>query len=414
MQQIYNIVNQVTAQALGRTDLVVTSANFVSVGNEILSSDKTKDAWFGTLMDMVGETTVDIRLYDGTGINVRRHPIDYGVALQKIAVKLMQATENTTWNSASAPASNPYEKTPFTVKQKLFNKVSVWDVDGTIPDVQERTAFTRPEAMAAFINAQMTAQENSINVQEQNMINLCRSSFIARKFKQGGMRAVNILAAYNATATDKLSFADSLKSTDYLRYMAMRITLVSKYLKDMSVAFSDGDIERHTPKDMQCLDINTEIAMRMAYYLQSDTYHKELVALPNYEEINTWQAYAQGYDFNTTSSISVTYDAGNGATETFTQGGIIGVLYDWEALGTTVRQRRTRSIYNPKDEYTNYFNKAEIGYFNDLSENGVVFYMADDSTSMAKEIPVLQAEVSNPELQADAADPAVQVGNKKK
>ena len=56
---------------------------------------------------------------------------------------------------------------------------------------------------------------------------------------------------------------------------------------------------------------------------------------------------------------------------------IVACIYDRDAMGVTIDKRRTKSIYNPKDEYTNYFMKAEMGFYNDLSENGVVFYLEE-------------------------------------
>ena len=67
-----------------------------------------------------------------------------------------------------------------------------------------------------------------------------------------------------------------------------------------------------------------------------------------------------------------------GDTVTVNQTGVIAVAYDFEALGVTMKERRTTTERNNKDEYTNYYNKANIGYFNDMSENGIVFYLAEN------------------------------------
>lgn len=379
--QVYEIVNSIAEQALGMKELTATDVSFVSVGKEVFKSDENTEAWYKTFVDRIGRTVVSMRAYEKKSGNVRREPLDWGIAMQKLSVNLQKAKENTTWNGQADEQSDPYDKTAFNVHQKIYSKMAVWEVDGTIPDTQLKTAFLNPENMAVFINSLMMAMDNTLAVQVENMDRLCRNSFIARKFAQGGMRAVNLLAEYNAMAVVKLTVNNALTSLDFLRYAAMRISLICNYFTDMSVVFSDGILERHTPKDLQCLDINADFSKRMAFYLQSDTYHKELVALPNFEEVNTWQSVSDDYSFNTTSSINITYDKGDGTGEliAFNQSNIVGVLYDWEALGTTINQRRTRSIYNPKDEYTNYFNKAEIGYFNDLSENGVVFYMAEQA-----------------------------------
>lgn len=380
--QVYEIVNSIAEQALGLTNLAATDVSFVSVGKEVLSSDENKDVWYKVLVDRIGATIVSMRKLDDTENNVRREPLDWGIAVQKLTVNLQKAKENTSWKGQSDTHSDPFEKTQFTVNQKIFSKMSVWDVDGTIPDVQLRTAFESPQKMAIFINALMMSMDNTLVYQVQQMDRLCRASFIARKFAQGKTRAINLLAEYNTQSGETLTATQAISSIEFLRYAAMRISLICGYLKDMSVLFSDGTLERHTPTDLQCLDVNAEFSKRMAYYLQSDTYHKDLVSMPRFREVNTWQAVSEQYTFADTSRINITYTDNDGANVTFNRGGIIAVLYDWEALGTTINTRRTRSIYNPKDEYTNYFNKVEIGYFNDVSENGVVFYIEDTTPAM--------------------------------
>lgn len=380
INQVYEIVNSITEQALGVSGLQATDVSFVSNGELVLSNDKNTEAWYGVLVDRIGYTINSIRTYEPSTIGMRRTPFDYGMLLQKLNVKMPKATENTTWVAQDSEFNNPFVKTIMTVSQKLFGVMSVWDIDGTIPDVQLRTAFTSPEAMGAFIDGLMTAMYNAQEVQIENMDKLCRAVFIARKMAQGNACAVDLLAEYNATQTTPITRAVALKSVDFLRFAAMRISLASVYMRDMSVLFSDGDIERHTPYDLQCLDVLAEFSKTMSFYLQSDTYHDALVAMPKFNEVTAWQGVKStenALNIDTVSAINIKYKTDSGE-QTFNQNYIVGVLYDWEAIGTTINDRRTRSIYNPKDEYTNYFNKVEIGYFTDTSENGIVFYLGND------------------------------------
>lgn len=373
--QIYEIVNSLAQQALNMKGLTATDASFVSVGEEVFKSDTNTDAFYNVLLDRVGRTAVSMRKYYATGRNIKREPIEWGMAMQKLTVPLSNATQNTTWNNQDTEHSDPFAKSPVAVNQKIFSKLSVWELDSTIPDVQLKTAFTSPQAMGAFIESLMLAAENSLTLQVQSTTNFCRASFMARKLKQGGLHAIDLLKNFNTDNSASLTTAQALNSVDFLRYSAMQISLISRYFADMSVAFSDGTLQRHTPEDVRCLDVLSEFSKRMGFYLQSDTYHKELVSMPKFEEVSFWQA-AGNYSFDNISAINLSYVDNSGETPTTVttnEKNIVAVLYDYEAMGTTIQNRRTRSIYNPKDEYTNYFHKAEIGYFNDVSENGVVF-----------------------------------------
>ena len=107
-------------------------------------------------------------------------------------------------------------------------------------------------------------------------------------------------------------------------------------------------------------------------YLQSDTYHNEFTKLPNAETVPYWQASGTSYDFDSVSKIDVKTASNN----TVSQTGILGVMFDRDALGVTNLDRRVTTNYNPKAEFYSNWYKFDAGYFNDLSENFVVFFVA--------------------------------------
>lgn len=382
VKQIYEVVNSIAEQSLGIEGLTATDASFVDVGKAVLSSEENIDAWYKTLIDRIGRTVISMREYKGLGDDLKREPFEYGAILQKLNVKLPTATTNTSWNDADDDATNPYTKTEMTVRQKFFSIISTWEVDGTIPDVQLKTAFTSPQAMGAFIDAIFLAMNNSLELSYQNVANLCRSSFIARKsLSETGNGYINLLSLYNETYGQELTVDTCRVDKDFLRFCTMTISLYVDRMQTMSTLFNDEEYERHTPKDLLVVKVLSEFAKAFDVYLSADTYHNEMVKLPKYSTVPFWQGSGTGFGFDDTSAISVDIDTGESDLTTVELSGIVAVLHDFDAMGVTIQNKRTRSIYNPKDEYTNYFAKVDMGYFNDMSENGVVFYIADDTDS---------------------------------
>ena len=94
--------------------------------------------------------------------------------------------------------------------------------------------------------------------------------------------------------------------------------------------------------------------------------------LPNSYSVSYWQGPGQSYDFDDISSIKVTTASGHEVTAS----GIVGIMYDHDAMGISNLKRKTTSNYNPKADFTNYFHKAFAGYWNDLNENLVIFMVA--------------------------------------
>lgn len=376
--QIYSIVNDVAKMAYGENALTtVDTSSFIALGDSVISSANNRDKFLNTLVDRIGRTIFSVREYTVTDNDIVRKPFEFGCILQKIYVEMPEAKINNSWNIGEndyTPEFAPIIKPR--AKQKLFDKIATWEIDVTIPDKILKTAFLNETAMAVFIDAIFTALENMMKLAMENNINLTRASFIARKIdgaKPCG--AINLLADYNTliSPATPLTVANCLRDLGFLKYATQQIKLWSDRIVKMSKHFNEEEYVRHTPKSLQILNVLADFASATDTYLQSDTYHNELTKLPLYKVVPYWQGEGETYGFNDTSKIDIKIDADTTITET----GILAVLYDYEAMGVTITDRRATTERNNHDEYSNYYNKTDIGYFNDMSENGIVFYIKD-------------------------------------
>ena len=376
VKQIYSILNDVAKQTLGTEAIaVVDTQSFISLGDKVLKSDTDTENFLSKLTDRIAKTVYSVRNYSGINKNLMREPFDYGVIVQKIHVEMPEAKENNAWKIGEqgyTPTYAPIIKP--TVSQKLFNKLSTWEIDVTIPDFMLKTAFLNESSMATFIDAIFTAMNNAMVMCADNNANLIRANFIGNKIHSAKpTQAINLLKEYNTLTNAGLTVASCLRDVDFLKWATMQISLWTKRMKVMSKLFNEDSNSKFTSGEYLVLDVLQDFASSTATFLQSDTYHKELVALPMYNEVPYWQGSGTSFAFADTSKISVKIDG----TNEVTQGGIIAVAYDYNAIGTTINEPRSTTERNNKDEYTNYYNKATIGCFNDLGENGIVFYIAE-------------------------------------
>lgn len=374
VSQVFGLINNVAKQAFGENAIAVSdTSGLVALGDYVLSSDSSTDLFTHSLVDRIGKTVFSVRRYGGKKDGMVREPFEYGCIVQKIYVDLPEAKENNSWkigDESYKPDFAPVIKP--TVRQKLFNKVSTWEIDVTIPDFMLRTAFTNATSMAVFVDAIFTAIENMMVVALENNANLTRASFIARKLnanKKCG--AINLLSEYNKATGATLTVDGALRNSEFLKWSAMQINLWVSRLPKMSTLFNDEGYRRHTPKENIVLDVLQDYASATSTFLESDTYHNNLVSLPRYESVPYWQGSGTDFAFASTSAINIKLDE----STTVSKSGIIAVAYDYNAMGVTLTERRSASQRNDKDEYTDYFNKATFGYFNDMSENGIVFYI---------------------------------------
>ena len=139
--------------------------------------------------------------------------------------------------------------------------------------------------------------------------------------------------------------------------------------------FNVGGIPRFTPSDKQHLILLSDFKAASDVYLQSDTFHNTLVQLPMAEDVPYWQGSGTAYDLTSISTVHAEIDIGSGSTKEINMSGVLGVAFDHDAAGITNLDKRVTSNYNAKAEFTNYFYKVDCGYFNDLNENAVVFFV---------------------------------------
>ena len=374
VEQIYTLVNETAKESMGERAISVKDvSSLIALGDSVLSSATDTENFLNTLVDRIARTVFSVRRYESDTEGMVRHPFEFGCIVQKIYVDMPEAKQNNSWEIGKegyTPVFAPVIKP--TAKQKLFKGITTWEVDVTIPDYMLRTAFLNETSMATFIDAIFTAMDNMITLALENNANLTRASFIARKLKGGKpCGAINLLHEYNTLTSASLTVESAMMNAEFLAWASRAINLWVKRMSKMSVLFNEEGYKRHTPKDKIVVNLLQDFTSACDTFLGANTFHDELVKLPMYDSVAYWQGAGESFDFNDTSAIKVKIDESN----TIEKKGIIGIVYDYEAMGVTLNERRSTSERNNHDEYTNYYNKANIGYFNDMSENGIVFYL---------------------------------------
>lgn len=379
--QVYETVNALYSQATGTAVLAPTEANFIMIGQKVLASDDLQDTFFGVLWDAIAYTDIAIREYRPSTW-LKKTGFDYGVIYRRISYALPVATKNPSWQAASANYADPFEKSVTEIVQELYNEIATWEVDATVKTGDAlKTAFNNAESMAAFIGGYMLATLNAMAMAEENLENLCRGAFIARRSVAGKPTNYrNLLAEYNSATNSTLTVNAALTNPDFLRFASMELSLATDYMTKNSKLFNNGDVDRHTPKDSQVLTVLSRFEKAAQFYLNSDTYHDNLVTMPMHETIPWWQGSGKTLSFDDVSKVSVTGLADVEEGDDITVNGVIAVLYDWDAMGVAMNRKSVRSMENPREEYINYFHKAAMMYYNAMSENGIVFYIADPPT----------------------------------
>lgn len=376
IKQIYPLVNEATNEALGVEALVLEDlSNIVEVGNAVFNAN-AMDKYVKALVNRIGKIIFVNRVYEGSAPSVLMDGWEYGSVMQKVSMGLPEATENETWELTDGQSYDPHIfHAPKGVVAKYYNKYVTFEIDMSFTEDQLKMSFNSVTELNGFISMLYTQVENSMTVKLDELIRRTINNMIAETVHtNNGARAINLLTLYKSAypADTAITAATALNNPDFIRFAAYIIKVTHGRMRTMSTVFNEGNQPRHTPTDMSHIVLLEDFASGADVFLQSNTFHDELSALPTAERVPYWQGSGTSYAFADVSKINVRTADGN----VVEQGGILGVMFDRWALGVANIERKVTSQYTPNAEFFTNFYKYKAAYFNDFNENFVVFFVA--------------------------------------
>ena len=385
--QLFELVNVATKETLGAETVVNEDlTNIVDIGKEIINTDNV-DNYVKKLVNHIGKVVFVNRAYKGGVPSVLMDSWEYGSILEKISADLPQATENETWELENGKDYSPDVFYKPSVSAKFFNSLVTFEIPLSFTEKQVKESFSSKEQLNGFISMLQTSVENAITIKFDSLIMRTINNMIAEtlandldsdkdgvlNYANGTLRAVNLLQAFNANRKEKLTVANAFSNADFIKHATYQIGLVSERMARMSTLFNVGGKERFTPKDYQRIVMLSDFLASSEIYLLADTQNADKAKLPqNIDTIPYWQGSGKDYAYDDVTRINVKTSSGKTVNVT----GIIGCIFDKDALGVTNLDRRVTTNYNPKAEFYTNFYKFDAGFFNDLNENFVVFYIA--------------------------------------
>ncbi len=383
--QIKNIVNDAYKDAIGTNTTLsdLDSSDIVSMGKVITGYDLV-DKWFSALTNRIVRTVYFVRMYEGSKRSILRDEHEFGAFVQKVYYELPDAVDNPTWaipdGNGDYTQASPYDvDTSIGVTSKIYGGKGTWSIEIVRPYEQIKTAFTGEAEMLSFIDGIYVTVENAFKLQEEAIVNLAANTAMASDLQGGVSR--NLLAEYNTKhAGATLTVAQALESADFLKYASMEINRTMKNMAKMSRVFNKEGYATFTSRENLVVEMLAQFASASEMYLQADTFHDELVKLPNYEEVPFWQGSGAAFDFADCSKINITHEdliTETNVTGTIEQGGIICFLHDVENVAAYFGARRTWELWNPRSEVYVHGEKADKGFAVDNHANSIVFYMAE-------------------------------------
>lgn len=394
VNQIYTLMNTVTGEILGKSDIVAEDlSNVVDIGKELFSNTDV-DNYVKSLVNHIGKVIFVNRPYAGNVPSMIMDSWEFGSVLEKIQADMPAATENKSWELTDGQSYDPNVFYQPKVSAKFFNSRVTFEVPMSFTEKQVKDSFSSAAQLNGFVSMIYNAVDKAMTVKIDALIMRTIDNMIGQTLhaefpavsngdysKVSGIKAVNLLKLFNdhrkAQGIDlALTAEEAITDPDFIRFASYTMGVTADRMTKMSTLFNVGKKERFTPADALRVVMLSDFQKAAKTYLYSDTRHSELVTLPDAETVPYWQGSGQNYSFANVSDIHVNIADGSGHTVEITASGILAVMYDKDAMGVCNSDRRVTTNYNAKAEFYNNFYKYDASYFNDLNENFVVFFVA--------------------------------------
>ena len=400
--QLFTLINNVTKEILGETAIVNEDlSNVVDIGKAIFDQTSV-DNYVKKLVNHIGKVVFVNRAYAGGVPSVLMDSWEFGSVLQKVSMAMPDATENESWKLVDG---QEYKQDVFTapkIEAKFFNSKVTFEIPMSFTELQVKESFSSREQLNGFISMITTGVENSMTVKLDALImrainNMTGETIVAGigsgaagsvvlDFSKTSGRAVNLLKLYNdqAAVGDKVTVATAMTNTKFIKFATYTLGVYADRMSKVSALFNVGGKERFTPADMRRCVLLSDFAKAAVTFLQADIQSPEMVSLPAHDAVPYWQGSGADYGLNSIGKIDIKTAGGEAVKVPFEGAGtgkknaaILGVMFDRDAVGVSNLDRRTTTAYNAKAEFYNNWYKMDAGYYNDLNENYIVFFIGE-------------------------------------
>lgn len=361
--QLYTIVNEVARETMGTDDIdVIDTGSLVALGNSVLSSQSNTEAFLNTLVQRIGRTIISYRPYTSKLTLLDVGDMEFGQIMQKTKTQMPVAIEDDTYNLVDGESLDMYVVSKPEVHQKLFVKRTPLAFFKTFQTKALKEAFLSAEAMGNFVASIYGEIRNAIELAQENLGRLTMANYMANA---SAHQVYDLVTLYNAATSSSIATGETaLQNESFLRYALQVIKNVAFSMETMSTLYNDGTETRHTPAGLQ--RVASLVQFRTALETQVDyaAFHENYVKLASDIVVPYWQAAKSPFDIQVTDEQE----------EEKTLSNIVAFIHDRDALGTYRKEEEVLTTpVNARGRYYNTYYHIDNLYFNDLSENGVVF-----------------------------------------
>ena len=372
VNQIYDLCNQIFQQMTGRTDIAaVDSASLVAMGNEVSNLGKN-DLWLNTLARKIGLTIDSYRVYRNRFSDLYRTQVEWGALVQKLTVEMPDAVADDMYKvgQMNGQALDHYIINNPKAKQKIFDKETPYSFFITMQEKMLTEAFLNAGAMSSFVNQVFGKVQNKIEVVLEDP---ARVALVNMMCNLSTKQEIKLVTLYKSKTGSTLNPQTALFDPAFMRFAIGMMNNIASKLETMSVLFNTDGYDRFTPKSEQRFYVLADFITQLETVVQYAAFNPQYVNKSVDIAVPYWQGVKEGEDVNDMAVLSKVIGKVDSNVDKTIEN-VVGVLFDREAIGTFRQEEKVLTTpVNARGAYYNTFWHEKQMWFNDMSENAVIF-----------------------------------------
>ena len=369
------------------TSPIINTADFVSVAQATLLTGY--DNLCNAISQVMGRTLFAVRPYSARFGGLEMDGDAFGNHTRKINFLDTDPLADVSYDlpdDGSSTGVDPFEIHRPKVLQSNFYGMTSYSRVYTQGKVQLDAAFTGPEQLAQFWSA---FAQHYANMRAQDMEGLRRNliaNYMGGMTKTSPQSVIYLLDEYNAQTGQSLTATTVYAPgnfPDFARFAFGRIKDVSDLLEERTINFHQNweiggqnyNFMRHTPRSMQHLYLFSQTQRQIDARVLSDTFHADRLNYGAFEMVPYWQAVDERASVQVSPIYTNADGTANEAGGNVGLDNVFGFIHDRDAIGYVPMQANMDSIYNPRGQYTNFWGHYAYRWYNDFTENGVLFLL---------------------------------------
>lgn len=376
------VLNEIVNQATGNKAInVVPTGSFTSVATTALGLGV--DPLLNAISQVLSRTIFSIRPYSRKFKGLYQDNMTFGNHVRKLNIADSDWDKDDRYDLKDGQSVDDQTVAIPKVLQTNFYGQNVYQRQITLFRDQLNVALQNDQEFQRFVTMVMTNASDLIEQAHETTARMTLANFIGGKVKGDTDNVIHLVTKYNDVAGTSLT-TDTVKQPEnfvpFMKWVTGYIKTVSDWMSERTQKFhinvTGKEISRHTPYNKQKLYLYSEELNNIDATVMSSIFNDSYLKMADHEKVGFWQnidapdgIHVKASYMNTSGNVVT--DAEGTATSN-----IFGVLFDEEAVGiTTYGEWSAPSPFNARGGYSNIFWHFNDRYYNDFTENGVVFLL---------------------------------------